>query len=85
MVDISTNHSVNLGITNLVERVAVELVPVGSSHRQVQVDLISMARSISKSRRQVVMAVAAELSHMCSHGPATLAELCMDLLPVMKP
>lgn len=85
MVGISTNHSVNFEITNQVETSAVELVPVDSSHRQVQVNLISMAGSISMSHRQVVMEVAVVLSHMCSHGPATLAELCMDLLPVMKP
>jgi hypothetical protein len=76
---------VNLNITNLAEKAAVELVPAGSSHLQVQVGLISMVTSILKSRRQVVMEVAVVLTHMCSHGLATLAELYMDLLLTMKP
>jgi hypothetical protein len=75
----------SLNVTNLAEKVAVEIVPAGSSHLQVQVGLISMAKSISKSHRQVVMEVAVVPSRMCSHVPATLAELYMDLLPVMKP
>jgi hypothetical protein len=85
VVDVSTHHFGGLNVTNLAEKVAVEIVPADLSHLQVRVGLISMAKSILKSRRQVVMEVAVVLSRMCSHDPGTLAELCMDLLPVMKP